>query len=121
MKTKDVNKILYLAGPISKDKEAKIKFYEAQHQLNEAGFLVINPLEINPKTTFPDYDQMNEADKALSQLKADISIMLKCYGVATLPLCVPSSGMARELHLAYSLGMKVMPLEWWINKKPKRS
>ncbi|MDD4083705.1 MAG: DUF4406 domain-containing protein [Sphaerochaetaceae bacterium] len=117
MKTKEVNKILYLAGPISKDKEAEIKFYEAQHQLNEAGFLVINPLEINPGIIFVEYDKMNKAERVLSQLKADISVMVKCDGVATLPLCVPSSGMARELNLAYSLRMPVMPLEWWLNKK----
>ncbi len=106
--------MLYLAGPITSDKGARKTFKEAQHALEGAGYTVVNPFEIDPSRIFTDFFKLQGDEKEHAHLRADIAEMMKCDGIATLPLNTTSSGMARELHLAHSLCMTVMPFEWWI-------
>lgn len=110
--------ILYLAGPITADSKAQESFRVAEKKLSELGYVVINPFDVDPSELFPDYHRMKGKRRDQAQLKADIAAMMKCDGVATLPLVAPSEGMARELHLAHSLDMKVMPIGWWVPRAP---
>ena len=110
--------VLYLAGPISSDDKAQESFRMAEKRLSELGYVIINPFDVDPSKLFQDFPKMKGKRRDRAQLKADIAAMMKCEGVATLPLIAPSEGMARELHLAHSLDMKVMPIEWWVPRAP---
>ncbi len=105
---------LYLAGPISNAPQAKSQFSLAEYKLRSAGFDVVNPFSILAELLIPGYDKMEKEEKCKAQLRADLIHMLMCDGIATLSLDAPSEGMARELHLAHSLGMDVRTLQQWI-------
>lgn len=105
---------LYLAGPITADSEAEQRFKSAQTALIRSGYDVINPMEIKPAEYFPKYDAMQPDDKDFAQLKADLIEMLKCDGIATLPLNYSSRGTARELAIAFSLDLHVKPVGEWL-------
>ena len=109
-----MKKFLYLAGPISADRDARAKFTEATKKLQEVGFYVVDPMSLNPEYCFPGFKDMPSEEKDLAQLKTDLIEMLKCDGVATLPMNHSSRGMARELAIAFSLDMSVFPVETWI-------
>jgi len=109
-----MEKILYLAGPITADPNAKTSFKAAVSALENAGFIVKNPFGINPAEYFEKYAEMNEHEQDFAQLKADLIEMLYCDGVATMPLTHSSKGTARELALAFSLDMDVMPVGAWL-------
>ena len=108
------NKLLYVAGPITADKEARVKFAEATKKLEAAGYGVVDPMSLDPEEYFPWFKDMPSEEKDLAQLKTDLIVMLRCDGVATLPMNHSSRGMARELAIAFSLGMDVMPLGSWL-------
>lgn len=105
---------LYLAGPISNAHQAKSQFYLAEYKLRSVGFDVVNPFTILAEAVIPGYDGMDRDEKCKAQLRADLIQMLMCDGIATLSLDAPSEGMARELHLAHSLGMDVRTLQQWV-------
>lgn len=113
MITITTDKVLYIAGPISADKEAKTKFEMAAKKLAWAGYDVVNPISLDPATFFPNFAQMSSEEKEFACLKTDLIYMLKCDGVATLPMDHSSSGMARELAIAFSLGIPVYPVDTW--------
>ncbi len=109
-----MKKLLYLAGPISADKEARLKFLKAAKKLMEAGYDIVDPMSQDPKEYFPDFQEMTSEEKDIAQLKADLIVMLRCDGVATLPMDHSSKGMARELAIAFSLDMSVYPINKWL-------
>lgn len=109
-----MKKLLYLAGPIKENPVAKESFNAVVSAMEGLGYVVRNPFDINPAQYFPGYDSMDQEEQELAQLKADLIEMLICDGVATLPLNHSSKGTARELALAYSLHMKVMPVGDWL-------
>jgi nucleoside 2-deoxyribosyltransferase len=105
---------LYLAGPISNVPQAELRFANAEFMLRSAGFEVVNPFSILADLLIPGYDRMDRDEKCKAQLRADLIHMLMCDGIASLPLDAPSEGMARELHVAHSLGMDVRTLQQWV-------
>ncbi len=108
------NRLLYVAGPITADKEARTKFTEATKKLTEAGYGVVDPMSLDPGEYFPGFKDMPSEEKDVAQLKADLIVMLRCDGVATLPMDHSSRGMARELAIAFSLDIPVFPVDAWI-------
>ncbi len=108
------NRLLYVAGPISEDHGARPKFVEATKKLVEAGYGVVDPMSLNPEEYFPGFQEMTSEEKDNAQLKTDLIVMLRCDGVATLPLDHSSRGMARELAIAFSLEMPVYPISKWL-------
>ena len=108
------NRMLYVAGPISADTGARVKFTEATKKLVEAGYGVVDPMSLNPEEYFPGFKDMPSEEKELAQLKTDLIVMLRCDGVATLPMDHSSKGMARELAIAFSLDMPVYPVNTWL-------
>jgi nucleoside 2-deoxyribosyltransferase len=109
-----MKKTLYLAGPIKENPTARESFCAVVSALQGIGYTVRNPFDINPVQYFPGYESMTQEEQELAQLKADLVEMLLCDGVATLPLNHSSKGTARELALAYSLHMQVMPVSNWM-------
>lgn len=105
---------LYLAGPIGHAPQAELRFSNAEFLLEEAGFDVVNPFSVLAEPLIPGYAEMDGEGKCKAQLRADLIHMLRCDGIATLPLDVPSEGMARELNLAHSLGMDVRTVRQWV-------
>ena len=111
-----MKKLLYLAGPISANQTAHEGFEAAVSALENAGYAVKNPFMISPSQYFEGYEQMTLREQELAQLKADLIEMLCCDGVATMPLNHSSRGTARELALAFSLEMIVMPVGEWLKE-----
>ncbi len=114
-----MKRVLYLAGPITEDPDARKSFKAASRALQSCGYRVMNPFEIRPSEFFKKYDVMTLAERELAQLKADLIVMLTCDGVATLAINYSSKGTARELALAYSLEMPVMPVAMWMKRADK--
>lgn len=114
MITIETKTLLYIAGPITADREARTKFSEATKKLTEAGYSVMDPMSIDPEEFFPGFKDMPSEEKDVAQLKADLIVMIRCDGVATLPMNHSSRGMARELAIAFSLDMPVYPVGTWI-------
>lgn len=108
------NRLLYVAGPITADKEARTKFAAAARKLTEAGYGVVDPMSLDPEEYFPGFKEMPSEEKDVAQLKTDLIGMLRCDGVATLPMNHSSRGMARELAIAFSLDIPVFPVDAWI-------
>lgn len=111
---------LYLAGPITANPEAERSFKAAQEALIRSGYDVVNPMDIKPVNYFPNYGAMTPDQKDFAQLKADLIEMLVCDGIATLPLNHSSRGTARELAIAFSLDLHVLPVGEWLKMSSTR-
>ncbi len=107
-------KILYLAGPISANPAAKDGFAAATAVLENAGYVVKNPFDIDPADYLCIRKNMSQEEIDLAQLKADLIEMLCCDGIATVSIDHRSVGTIRELALAFSLQMQVLPVGDWI-------
>lgn len=79
-------------------------FNAAAQALRQAGFTVINPVEIDPEAGKP----------WATYLRADIRALCDCQGVATLPGWRKSKGARLEVHVARQLEMQVASHATWL-------
>lgn len=92
--------IIYISGPITKDKDFYNKFKNAETKLKDEGYEVINPARIGimlPKS-FEHKDYMD----------IDFALMQKCEAIYLLRGWRASIGAVNELSFARQRGMKIM-------------
>lgn len=88
---------LYLCGPMSGLPEKNFPaFYAEAARLRTLGYEVINPAELNPDDC-----------TWLEAMRVDITAMMTCDALATLPGTSKSRGASTEVDLAVSLGFDV--------------
>ena len=91
---------VYISGPITKDKNFYNKFIEAEKQLKEQGYEVVNPARVGvilPKSF--NYGDYMDIDYVLIQ-KCDAIYMLRGY--------ISSTVAKNELAYAREHGLKVV-------------
>ena len=91
---------VYISGPNTKDKNFYNKFIEAEKQLKEAGYEVINPARIGvmlPKS-FEQKDYMD----------IDFALMQKCDAIYLLKGWRASIGSVNEVSYAKQRDMKIL-------------
>ena len=92
--------IIYISGPITKDKNFYNKFIEAEKRLKEAGYEVINPARIGvmlPKS-FEHKDYMD----------IDFALIQKCDAIYLLKGWRASIGSVNEVSYARQRDMKII-------------
>lgn len=101
---------LYIAGPMSGLPEYnRPAFFEAEQQLTEAGFEVINPA----RNVLPGAEDMNEYQVWLGYMRLSLPQIAECDGIAKLDGWENSKGAKIEVNLALSLGLPVStPQDW---------
>ena len=103
---------LYISGPITGVPNYQENFITAEAILKQTGHEVINPCTVvlADNATWEDY------------MKADISLMLTCGGVAVLPGWEASAGARLEIDIAQRLNMPIKDVYGWIkNETNKKS
>lgn len=94
-------KRVYISGPMTGIEELNFPaFNRAAVQLRELGFLVINPVELNPDPS---------ADWHMC-LRDDITALMTCDTIAMLPGWEGSNGAHLEVHIAHRVGIRVISL-----------
>lgn len=101
--------ILYIAGPISGMADRNVHMFEnAEIQLSEAGYVVMNPA--------PQPGMENGADdlpQYYGLLKRDLRFLLECDGVAVLEGWWNSNGARNEVNCAANVGLPVRSVQEW--------
>lgn len=96
---------IYLSGPMTGLPDLNFPaFRTAARALNRAGYVVVNPVDVNPDPTTSRYDCMRN----------DLRAMADCDAIALLPGWEHSPGANRELHNALSMGFVAAPLDAWL-------
>lgn len=91
-------KRIYLSGPMTNMLDLNFPlFHSMTASLRAAGHSVINPAELNP-----DSGTWSEC------MRRDITALMECDTVATLPGWQDSRGASLEVHIGKELGMKVV-------------
>lgn len=97
---------LYIAGPMTGLPEFNVPAFKAAAvALDDAGHVAVNPAEVTPQA-----DDLAWAD----YMRSDITALLTCDGVATLPNWWLSRGARLEVHIAASLDIPVRPVPEWM-------
>ena len=100
---------LYLSGPMTGIKDLNIPaFNKAAKQLRAAGFVVINP---------PELDRIERKDTWEGCLRRDLKYVVTCDAVATLPRWTKSRGANLEIYVAKALSMPVHKVAYWLRGK----
>lgn len=99
---------LYLSGGIAGVSDFKTKFRQAQLELEDAGYEVVNPCDIG--TLGPEYISV-----WTKNMRADVAAMMECDGVALMPDWQTSRGAVNEATNALHFEMPVMLAEDWLN------
>lgn len=99
---------IYLCGPMTGLPDFnRLAFNEAAQALRESGYDVFNPVENGVPPS---------ADWA-THMRADITALLQCRAVATLPGWTGSKGATLEVHIARQLSMPVASVNAWLLMK----
>lgn len=100
---------LYVCGPMSGIPHHNFPAFErAARALEEAGYEVVNPAELDEPGHIPGTWPWED------YLRRDLLKLLACEGVATLPAAIASKGARLEMHVARELKMPVHRVEDWI-------
>jgi hypothetical protein len=98
-------KLLYLSGPMSGlpnlNREA---FNEAAKLLRKKGYKVINP---------PELDRYNPQRSWEGCLRRDITELMACDKIATLPGWKKSRGATLEVYIGKALKYKIHPVRYY--------
>lgn len=101
---------LYISGPITGVPNYQENFIKAETILKQAGYEVINPCTVvlADNATWAAY------------MKADISLMLTCDGLAVLPGWEASAGARLEVDIAQRLNMSIKDVYGWIKDETNK-
>ena len=91
------NRIIYISGAVSSDKNFREKFDQAEKFLQSKGFIVVNPVK----------DEVDGKEWTY-YMKKDIIKLIGCNCVYALSDCSKSKGARIELRLASDLGMEII-------------
>lgn len=91
------NRIIYISGAVSSDKNFREKFDRAEKFLQSKGFTVINPVKGEPDGKEWSY-----------YMKKDIMKLLSCDCVYALSDWTKSKGARIEINFALDLGMEII-------------
>jgi hypothetical protein len=87
---------IYISGPMSGVADSNFPaFHRAARELREAGYIVMNPAELNPEQGLP----------WATYLRRDIAVLVTCEAIALLPGHEASKGARLEHYIAQHLGM----------------
>jgi len=99
---------VYLSGPMSGlPKHNYPAFMLWAKRLRKAGYQVVNPAELDDGTPL----------SWVQCLKRDITKLLNCTGVATMPGWTKSKGASLEVHISKELDYSVHSAEHFIKNK----
>lgn len=90
-------KVIYISGAVSSDKNFREKFDRAEKFLQSKGFTVVNPVKGEP-----------DGKEWTYYMKKDIVKLMNCDCVYALSDCSKSKGARIELWLASDLGMEII-------------
>lgn len=96
--------MLYISGPITGDKEYKLKFRAAAQQLEARGYDVVNPAELDD--VLPVKSMTHE-----EIMRTCLDLLLQCDAVVTLPGWESSLGCQREVGFAEGSDKIVLPIQ----------
>ena len=99
---------VYLAGKISGDPEFKEKFMTAQHELERAGFIVLNPAWL-PQSGFT-YE---------AYMRIGNAMLLECDAICLLPDWRESHGAMIEYDQATKHQKRIFLYKYWIKEYKK--
>lgn len=101
-------KILYLSSPMSGLPDLnRPAFYAAAKRLRVAGYIVINP---------PELDRREPCNTWEECLQRDLRQLTKCEGIATLPNWTKSRGANLEIHVGKALSYPVHTVDYWLKE-----
>lgn len=99
---------LYLSGPMTGIKDLNIPaFNRAAKKLRAAGYVVINP---------PELDRIEKKSTWEGCLRRDLKYVVTCAVIATLPNWKKSRGANLEIHVGRALSMPVHTVAYFLNR-----
>lgn len=90
---------IYISGSISQDPNYKEHFAQAQKQLQEQGFAVVNPASMDKVLIDAEYEEF---------MFADLHLLVLCDAIYMLRGWEQSLGANREIGFALGCGMKIL-------------
>lgn len=101
---------LYLSGPIAGIDDFRERFQSAEFLLAQAGFKVINPVNVDPINLGPGFEH---EQIWVQWMRGDIAAMMQAHGIALLDGHENSKGAHVEKRIAFELGMPIMTVRQW--------
>ena len=108
---------LYITGAIASDPNFVEKFAAAARELQTAGYLTLNPVDIQPCLSNSVCGGKGALHTWECYMKHDVAEMVHCDGVAQLDDWVQSPGARAECAIAALLTIPVLPIQVWIERK----
>jgi nucleoside 2-deoxyribosyltransferase len=103
---------LYIAGPMTGHPEHNWSaFREAKKQLEEAGYEVVSPVDVNGS-----YEEACVKPYIMC-LREDVRAMLTCDGVALLDGWRDSNGASKEARIANMMDMPAKAVTFWLHNR----
>lgn len=101
---------LYLSGPMTGyPKLNKPAFFKMSARLRRAGYVVVNPAEL---------DNLEACNSWAACLRRDLlALLMWTEAIATLPGWEGSRGANLEVHVGKLLGYPVHPVAWYLRKR----
>ena len=113
---------LYIAGPMTGYPEYNFPaFDEAKERLEQAGYEVVSPADLDREMGFDPNTTVWGKDKLKEVFKNDIVHLMECDGVALLAGHKGSKGAQAETTIARWLGLTVMMAHDWIEEATEES
>lgn len=97
---------LYISGPMGSLPDHNYPaFLQAEQQLSQAGFKLLNPARNHPQDGSASREHY---------MRLDYRNVLDADGLALLPGNAYSPGAKSEINMALDLGLPIATVEWWI-------
>ena len=101
---------IYIAGPMTGLPDWNYPaFFEAEAELREQGFQVLNPASSGDPASFPERSWSD-------WIRLALGLLIQCDGVALLDGWEASRGASLEFHVATALGMPCRTLDAWLRE-----
>ncbi len=98
-------KLLYLSGPMTGVKDNNVPLFNKKaKELRARGYRVINPPELDKRLHCATWEAC---------LKRDLTYVVKCDAIATLPNWQNSRGARLEVYVGEQLGIQNYPVDWY--------
>jgi hypothetical protein len=101
--------VIYLSGPMTGIKDLnRPRFNKAAKALRKKGYHVINP---------PELDKLSPQRTWEGCLRRDITQLMRCKEIATLPGWKKSRGACLEIYIGKALKMPVHSISYWLHRR----